>query len=94
MSIGRKSAPRGSAKPGERGRESMGPPPRERKAESARDVAEDSRGPGRPPEGPAGESRTVMLMTRWTPAERAELTKRSAAAGVSVAEYVRRAALG
>ncbi|MGL4442672.1 MAG: plasmid mobilization protein [Alsobacter sp.] len=34
-----------------------------------------------------------MLMTRWTPQERVELGERAGAAGVSVAEYLRRAAL-
>lgn len=69
-------------------------PTRVGKAESARDEQEPTRGPGRPPEGPAGESRTEALLTRWAPSELAELRRRAASAGVTAAEYIRRAALG
>ncbi len=94
MPRGQKSAAGGSAKPPLRGRApSMGPQPKPRKAESAHGAAEPTRPVGRPPEGPAGKTRSVMLMTRWTPLERAELGERASALGVSVAEYLRRAAL-
>ena len=93
MASSRKSAPRAGRQASRGVVASNGAPTRVGKAESARDATETTRGPGRPPARSDGIHRTERVTIRWAPSELAETLRRAAAAGIDLAEYVRRAVL-
>ncbi len=83
-----KSPARGRQASAGRGRGALQASTRVEKDEDVRD-AEQVSTMGRPPEGPGGASREVMLPIRITEGERAAWRALAAARGVSVAALVR-----